>query len=227
MSTLEPSELFDANTPSWRARVRFVRDLAPSGMGVFMAPQRSVALRQSEILYGRTPFVLVAVAISWVVIALALWPEVSPFGMLAWTGLVAAAWVGLTLQWVRANRPMLRPGAAGFWTGLHVANLWLLFLALASAILLIFPGASETHQMALCLTLVATGLISAIFSSATVQALAAVLGPMVGVLAAGLVLRGSMELAASVALAGGLSVALGLGLYHLTADKARRQVEAS
>ncbi len=227
MSSLETPEPFGANTPSWRARVRFVRDLAPSGMGVFMAPQRSVVLRQWEVLYSRTPLVLAAVALAWIITALALWPEVSPFGMIAWTVLVGAAWLSLALQWRRSHRPMLRPGAASFWTGLHVANLWLLFLALTSGIVLIFPDASLTHQIALCMILIGTAFVATLFSSATAQAMAAVLGPTIGLLTGVLLTRGAMELAASVALAGGLLVVLGLGVHHLSADKARREVETS
>ncbi len=225
MSTFDAPEHFDANTPTWRARVRFVRDLAPSGMGVFMAPQRSMALRLSEHLYGRTPLVLIAVAIAWGITALALWPVVSVWGLILWSTLVAVTWGGLGAQWWRAQRPMLRPGASSSWRDVHVSNLWFLFLALASGILLIFPDTSPTHLQALCLILVSTGIVAGILSSTSVKALAAVLGPSIGMVSGVLILRGAHDLAASVALAGGLSVLCGLGLYHLAADKARRDVE--
>jgi len=226
MSTLQAPELFDANTPTWRARVRFVRDLAPAGMGIYMAPQRSVDLRQTDILYSRTPIVLIAIAIAWCVAALALWPVVSVFGLVAWTGLLGTAWYGMAAARLRAQRPMLRPGAASSWSDVHVGHLWLLFLAFASGIILVFPTESLTHQRALCLILVSSGMVAALFSSASIKALAAVLGPTIGLVTGVLILRGNAELGASVALAGGLSVLAGLGLYSLAADRARREVEA-
>ncbi len=226
MSTLEAPDHFSSTT-SWRARVRFVRDLAPKGMGVFMAPQRSMVLRLSDLLYRRTPLTLGAVAIAWGSAVLTLWPVVSVLGLVLWSALVAAAWVFLAVQWWRADRPMLRPGGAPFWANEHVSSLWILYLAMASAIIFVFPVDSATHQPALCLILVGLGVVSAVLSSSSIRALAAVLGPTIGLVAIVLMLRGNIELAASVALAGGVCVLGTVGLFKLAADHARRDVETA
>jgi hypothetical protein len=214
-----------SSTTSWRARVRFVRDLAPQGMGVFMAPHRSMLLRLSDGLYARTPLVLATVAVAWGAAALSLWPAVSIYGMAAWSLLVGAAWVALALQWHRAERPMLRPGASLSWAHEHVSSLWLLFLALASGIVLVYPDASLAHQRALCLILAGAGIFSAILQATSIRALAAVLGPTIGLVSAGLIFKGATPLAASVSLAGGIAVLAALGLFKLAADRARRDVE--
>jgi len=224
MSTLEAPDHFSSTT-SWRARVRFVRDLAPRGMDVFMAPQRSMLLRLSDSLYMRTPVLLAAVAIAWGASALSLWPAVSIIGLIVWSGLVGAAWVALALLWHRTERPMLRPGASTSWAYEHVSGLWLLFLAFASGILLVYPDGSQAHLRALCLILASVGILSALLSSTSVRALAAILGPTIGFVALVLIFRGATELAASVSLAGGSTVLVALGLFQLSADSARRDVE--
>lgn len=226
MSTYETPDHFSSTT-SWRARVRFVRDLAPKGMGVFMAPHRSMVLRLSEKLYRHTPLMLAVVAVAWGAIALSLWPEVPSLGLFMWSALVAAAWGALVAQWRRSVRPMLRPGSEPAWAFEHVSNLWLLNLALASGIVLIFPEASLTHQRALCFILVSAGVFSAVLSSSSVRAIAAVLGPSIGVVAGALIVRGSLGLAAAVALAGGIAVLATLGLHQLAAESVRRDVEAA
>jgi len=224
MSIMDTPDHYSSTT-SWRARVRFVQDLAPKGMGIFMAPQRSMLLRLSDRLYARTPLVLMAVAIAWGAAALSLWPAVSIYGMVFWSLLVGAAWVALALQWRRAERPMLRPGASTAWAYEHVSSLWLLFLALASGIVLVFPDASLAHQRALCMILAGVGIFSALLQATSIRALAAVLGPTIGLVAIGLIVQGATPLAASVSLAGGIATLATLGLFKLSADSARRDVE--
>jgi len=224
MSTIDSSD-FDRSTTSWRARVRLVRDLAPRGMGIFMAPQRSMLLRLTDRLYLRTPLVLAVTAIAWGAAALSLWPAVSPVGLVLWSLLVGAAWVALALLWRRTERPMLRPGASTNWTFQHVSGLWLLFLALASGIVLIYPGDSLAHLRALCLIIAGAGILCAFLQASSVRALAAVLGPTIGLVAVALIWRGATPLAASVSLAGGITVLAALGLFKLSADWARRDVE--
>ncbi len=224
MSTIDAPDRF-SSTMSWRARVRFVRDLAPKGVGVFMAPHRSVLLRLSDNLYLGTPLVLGAVAVAWAAAVLSLWPVVSIVGMVLWSALVATAWSVLAFQWHRTERPMLRPGASSFWVHEHVSGLWLLFLALSSGIVLVFPADSLAHQRALAIILASAGILSALFSVTSVRAMAATLGPAIGLVAVALILRGAVPLAAAVSLAGGIAVLTGLGLFQLFADHARRDVE--
>ena len=224
MSTIEVPDHFSSTT-TWRARVRFVQDLAPKGMGIFMAPQRSMVLRLADTLYQRTPLLLAVIAVVWSAAALMLWPAVSFWGLALWSALVIAAWGFLLSHWLRSDRPMLRPGASTSWSYEHVSNLWILFLALSSGIVLVFPEGSDTHQQALCLLLVGAGVLSAVFSFTSVRALAAILGPTIGIVAITLILRGYLELAASVSLAGGITVLVALGLYQLAAEGAKRDVE--
>jgi len=224
MSTMDAPDRYGSNA-NWRARVRFVRDLAPQGIGVFMAPQRSMLLRMTDSLYLRTPVVPTVVAIAWGAAALSLWPVVSIFGLGAWTVLLAGAWLALAAQWRRTDRPMLRPGASSFWVYEHVSSLWLLFLALASGIVLVYPTSSPAHIQALAVILAGAGILSALLSSTSIRAMAATLGPAIGLVAAVLIFRGVLPVAATISLAGGVAVLLGLGLFQLSADRARRDVE--
>ncbi len=227
MSTLDISDSFSPTTPSWRARVRFVRDLAPAGAGIFMAPDRSMALRLNDHLYVRAPYLLAVVPIAWVAALLLLLPAVSLVGFVVWTVLLAGAWGLLTAGLVSAPRPMHRPGAASAWASEHIANLWLLSLAMGIGILLLFPDTGVSHQRALCLTLISAGSALALFSSSSIRGLAATLGPTIGLPTLILIIRGELDLAAFMALAGGIAVLVGLVLFHVTADHARHDVESA
>lgn len=226
MSTLDAADHF-VSTTSWRARVRFVADLAPRGMAQLMAPDRAAALRLTDTIYRRTPIVLASVVVGWAFAVLTLWPAVHIVGLVLWTALLGAAWVGTAVNWWKADRPMLRPGAAPFWDMQHTADLWMLFLALASGMVLIYPAASSAHIEALCLTICGIGIASAIFTSSSLRGLAAVLGPSTGLVAVVLIFRGELELAAAVSLAGGITVLLALGLFQIGAEAARRDVETA
>ena len=120
---------------------------------------------------------------------------------------------------------MLRPGAAPSWEFGHVSWLWLLFLAFSSGIFLVYPSSSPPHQEALCLVLAIAGISAAVFSSSSVRALAACLGPTIGLVTVTMIVRGATEQAAAVALAGGISVLVTLGLFQLFSEAARRDVE--
>lgn len=225
MSTIESPDRFSSST-SWRARVRFVRDLAPRGLDVFMAPERSMRLRLCDSLYTRTPMVLTVVALAWGAAALSLWPAVSSLGFAVWTLLVGGAFGYVALLWHRTERPMLRPGASSSWEYEHVSALWLLFLAFASAAVLLWPAGSLAHLQALSLIVSGAGILAGLLVATSIRALAAVLGPTIGLVALLLIYRGATPLAAAVSLSGGIAVLAGMGLHQLAADHARRDVES-
>lgn len=227
MTTTYSTDLVGQSNPSWRARFRFVRDLAPAGGGIFMAPDRSMVLRLFDHLYMRAPMIGATVVIAWFAVALLLWPVISIIGFAVWTSLLGAALALFTMGRMNAPRPMRRPGAASAWANEHITNLWLLFLALGSASLLVFPDASVTHQQVLFLTLVCAGGAGALFSSSSVRGLAATLAPTMGLPAVILIVRGQFDLAAPVALAGGIAVLAGIVIFHLTSAQARNDVETA
>lgn len=227
MSTLDISDSFSPTTPSWRARVRFVRDLAPAGAGVFMAPDRSMVLRLNDHLYTRALATLAVVPIAWVAALLMLAPVVSPLGFVSWSLLLTGS-MGLVLMGrLNAPRPMHRPGAASAWASDYIANLWVLSLALGVGVLLVYPETMASHQRALCLILISVGSAMALMSSSSVRGLAATLGPTIGLPTLILMARGLFDLAAFMALAGGIAVLVGLVIFHITADRARNDVESA
>ncbi len=227
MSTIDFSETFGPTTPTWRARVRFVRDLAPAGLGIFMAPDRSMVLRLNDHLYVRAPFLLAVVPIAWAAVLLMLWPVISPVGFAVWTLLLAGSWGLVLMGRLNGSRPMHRPGAATAWASEHIFKLWLLFLALGISALLLSPEAGFSHQRVLCLILIGAGAAGALFSSSSVRGLAATLGPTIGLPTMILIAKGQLDLAAFMALTGGIVVLAGLAVFHLSNERARHDVESA
>lgn len=227
MTIVETSDLFSHSNPSWRARFRFVRDLAPAGAGIFMAPDRSMLLRLHDHLYMRAPLVLVAVIGAWAAVALMLWPVISLAGFAFWTLLLAASGFLVFNSRISAPRPMRRPGASASWANEYITNLWLLYLALGAGALLVFPEGSPTHQQALSLILISAGVAGGLFASSSLRGMAATLGPTMGLPAVILIVKGHFDLAAPLALAGAIAVMSGIVIFHLTSAQARNDVETA